>query len=87
MDRQNNNWKEEFKTSEFGDIFSVCRKILLLLGIKKDTDLKNDVTKVIFTKITIRSKYRFKTTENKKSVLLANSHYYHHITQKDDTSW
>ena len=39
MDRQINNWKEEFKTSEFGDIFSVCRKILLLLGIKKDIDI------------------------------------------------
>ena len=56
MDRQNNNWKEEFKTSEFGDIFSVCRKILLLLGIKKDADLKNEAKTVIFTKITPRSR-------------------------------
>ena len=24
MDRQTNNWKEEFKTSQFGGIFTIC---------------------------------------------------------------
>ena len=43
---------------------------------------KNEVTRVIFTKLLLDKDNHSKTTENKYSALLANSHFFHNTTQK-----
>ena len=62
MDRQNNNWKEKFKTSEFGDIFTICRKILLLLGIKQDTEKQNEQKQWVLPELLLDQDNHSKTT-------------------------
>ena len=56
--------------------------LLLPLGIKSDTEKQNEQKQWVLPDLLVDQNNHSKTTENKYSAFLSNSHFFHNTTQK-----